>query len=84
LVVSVAWFNIAVTILEVYCGIQGDVTPDGWKTEGFLRIVAGHRNHNRCECFTVERQRGWILQSDTAYGTLGKVGRRYVVLDALD
>jgi hypothetical protein len=45
----------------------------GGKREGRRWVVVGVRAHNRGETFTVARQRGWLVESDTAYGWRGKV-----------
>jgi hypothetical protein len=45
----------------------------GGKREGFRWVVFGVRTHNRGESFSVTKQRGWLIESDTAYGARGNV-----------
>jgi hypothetical protein len=70
--VRVGWFRIAIKILGMYFGVQKGVAPVGWIREG-CRCVVGVRADNRDETYAAARQRGWLLESDAAYGWRGKV-----------
>jgi hypothetical protein len=50
------------------CGLGGVEIGSG---------VVGIGDHNRGESFTVARQKGWLVESDTPYGVRGNLGRRY-------
>jgi hypothetical protein len=39
---------------------------------GVQSVVVRVRTHNRGESFTVARQRGWMVESDTGYGARGR------------
>jgi hypothetical protein len=70
--VRVDWFRIVIRMLGVYFGVQEGVASTGCKTGGGS---VGVRAHNRSENFAVERQRRWLVESDTSYGWRGGGGR---------
>jgi hypothetical protein len=82
--VRVGWFKISIRMLGRIGACRG-VWPRGVENGRWVAgWLSGRGSQQRGESFTLARQRGWLVEYDTANGAWGKVGRRRVSLDVSD
>jgi hypothetical protein len=71
-------------MLVAYYGVQGGVAPEVWKTGGGSVYRCRGQGPQQGSILFCGKAKGWLLESDTAYGERGNVGMRYVGFDVLD
>jgi hypothetical protein len=73
--VRIGWIKIAIGMLGVNWGVQGCVVPEMWRTkEGSGGSLSWSGPTTAGRVFYGGKAKGWLVESDTGYGSRGKVG----------